>query len=451
MSKNLTPKDSTELKDTTLYIIIIFSKNKDTGTEFKFNSKKTEQIYSLKENIAEGFRYCVILKHSFTLKNPSEQVELSFNNNGEIFKVSFKAQSSDNGNIIKEINHKTANNLIDNRIGFIFNPILKIKKDKTSNEKKISQKNVLKITDKIELFAKCLEEKKENKKLISLYNDSVSFFNSNQDFELLIYLFLKLLQNLNDFKDIFKKLLDVFWEIKKDDIINLQNNQSKNSKQLYMEAILNIASNSEKIISDNGFNKAKFYGFIFLYLNTYDITQFQKLSKQLMEQNDNKNFFFDILDHYSSIFSKDIDLPLEEYINYLIDKNCESIETSGFDYFKRIEEFIRTINNKKEKLIKIPKFKALKFPKVLKYDLENPEQFIKELNEIIEFSQNVNKLLIFLSGIFWKEMTEVLEKPSADNIDNLFNLRKSFKVYLEFVKNKYTKEHAIYKNAEETD
>ena len=451
MSKILTPKDSTEVKEKMFYIFIIFSKNKDTDTAFQFNSKKTNQIYSVKEKITQGFRHLVILKHIYTPKDPSEFVEFSFNNNGEIFKVRFNVESANKGNNIKEMNQKTANNSVENRISFIFNPTLTIKKNKLANEKNISQKNVIKITDKIELFAKCLEEKKENENFKALYNDSISFFNSNQDFELLIYLFVKLFQKVSDFKGIFIKFLDVFWEIKKEDITNLLDNQSENIKQLYMEAILNIASNPEKIISDNGFDKAKFYGFILLYLNTYDMTQFQTLSKNLLKQNDKKNFFFDILVHFSSVFSNDIDIPLEEYINYLIGKNCETIEISGFDYFKRIEELIHIINDKKDKIVKITKFKALKIPKHLKYDLESPEQFIKDLNEIIEYSKNVNKLLIFLSGNFWKEMTEVLGKPSADNIVNLFNLRESFKDYSEFVKTHYKNEHAIYKNAEETE
>ena len=425
MSKTLTPKDTIKVKERTFYIFIVFSKKKDTDLVFKFNSKETEKIHSSKTNITEGFRYCVILKHSYTPKNSSEMIDISFNNNDEIFKVSFDADQST----------------------FIFNPTLKIKKNKLANERPFQQKNVIKITDKINIFSECLERRKENEKFGTLYNDSIDFFNSNQDLELLIYLFIILFQKINNFKDIFKKLLDVFWETKKEDIINLLNNQTESCKS-YKKTILEI---SEKKISDNGLDKTKFYGFILLYLNTFDMKQFQELSKKLQEQKDNINFFFDILVHYSSIFSNDVKVNLEQYINYLIDQKCQSLEESGFAYFKRIEEFISVINNSKEKLVKIPKFKALKIPKQFKYDLKNPEEFVGELNEIINFSIEAKKLLIFLSGAFWKEMTEVLGKPSSNNIDNLFNLRESFKTYLKFVRANYKKEHAIYINAEETE
>ena len=74
-------------------------------------------------------------------------------------------------------------------------------------------------------------------------------------------------------------------------------------------------------------------------------------------------------------------------------------------------------------------FKTLKLPKNPNYNLKNPDQFIKELGEILYFSQEQKKLLLFLSGNFWKEMTETLEKISDDNnnIDYLFQLRENFK------------------------
>ena len=88
----------------------------------------------------------------FIPQNPSEIFDLSFNNNKEIFKVSF----------------------IPNQGTFIFNPTLKIKKDRTSSEKTFSQ-NAVKITEKIELFSKSLEGKKEKSKIEILYIDSLEF------------------------------------------------------------------------------------------------------------------------------------------------------------------------------------------------------------------------------------------------------------------------------------
>ena len=253
MSKILKVEDSTKSKEKTFYVFIIFSKTKETEIAFKFDSEITSLIHSSKQSIEGGFRYIIVLKHILTPKNPSEkEIDLSFNNKGEIFKVSF---STTDGT-------------------FIFNPTLKIKKNKIANEKSISQKQVIKITEKIDIFAKCLEEAKENTELGTLYSDSIDFFSLNQDFELIIYLFNKVCGIDQIFKDICKKLLDIFWEKTTNDNIKQLNNQSESCKQ-FLDNIKEIASNSEKFISENGFDKAKFYGFILFYLNSYDPSQFQ--------------------------------------------------------------------------------------------------------------------------------------------------------------------------------
>ena len=112
-------------------------------------------------------------------------------------------------------------------------------------------------------------------------------------------------------------------------------------------------------------------------------------------------------------------------------------------YFKTIEDFIHIIEMKKEKLLKIKGFKTLKIPKMLNYKVENMKVFIKELEQILNYSQTQNKLMVFLSETFWKETTKIIEKPSVDNIVYLSDLRKNFKKYFELVKNLYGKEKRI--------
>ena len=120
---------------------------------------------------------------------------------------------------------------------------------------------------------------------------------------------------------------------------------------------------------------------------------------------------------------------MELYIDFLIEKDFKTLEISVIEYFKEIEEFIYVMNKKKKSIIKMNNFKTLKLPKNPNYNLKKPEQFIKELGEILYFSQEQKKLLLFLSGNFWKEMTETLEKISDNNnnIDYLFQLRENFK------------------------
>ena len=208
------------VKEKTFYIFIFFTKTKEKEISFKFESKNTEIIYSSIKNINGVFRYNTVIKYLFSPKDSSEKVDLSFYNKREMFTIGFTA----NKNI------------------FIFNPTLKIKINQTANEKEISQKQVIKITDKIDIFAQCLEKKKENSKFGTLYSDSVDIFETNPDFELLIYLFIKLCGDENIFKDICIKLLDCFWDKKPLELIN---NQNESCKQ-YLDNMNKILSKSEK-------------------------------------------------------------------------------------------------------------------------------------------------------------------------------------------------------------
>ena len=315
---------------------------------------------------------------------------------------------------------------------------MKIQRNIFSNEKAFSQSNVIKNKDKVYIFKQCLEEKKEESKIPILFNDAVELFKLNQDFDLIAFLFTQVCDINKGFKEVCKKLLTAFWDKASKDI----NNPNGDSKK------------SEEIIKDIGLEKTKFYGFILFYLNTYDNKLFQELSEKLQEQmeKEKETFFFDILAHFSSTFSNDIKLNLENYMDYLMGKDFKSLDTLGFSHFKQIEDFIHVIFKKEEKLMKISGFKTIKVPKQLDYNLKNKEKFLKELDAILEFSQKEKKLIIFLSGTFWKEMTEVIDKVSKNNIYFLFKLREIFKKYFNILKElKYQKEHIFYKNAEEVD
>lgn len=114
-------------------------------------------------------------------------------------------------------------------------------------------------------------------------------------------------------------------------------------------------------------------------------------------------------------------MELEQYIDFVIGKNnFKTLEAAGMPYFKEIKQFIHVIKNKKEKLVKITGFKALKVPKKINYNVKEIENFIEELKEALDSSQKQKKLILFLSETFWKEMTQVLGKPSDDNIYYLF-------------------------------
>ena len=363
MSKTLSTDNPNQSKEKTLYIFFIFSKAKETDISFKFNSKNTEYSLCSKETIPGGFRYNVILKHIHQPKNASEII---FDNKGEIFKVGFNA----------------------NEGNFIFKPELKIKKNKTSPEKAISQKNVIKVKEILTFFEKYLEKANANDKLKLLYTDCVDYFNSNPDFELLIYLFTKVSGIELNFKDVCTNLLKSFWENTTGEKLEKLNKQSDICQE-YLEKMKKIESQSEKLISENGFDKEKFYGLLLFYLNTYDKIIFESLIKKMQDQNENEKILFNIMIHFSSSFSKDINnISMEKFVGHLLEKDFKTLEKSGFSYFKKVEEFVNILFKKKEIIIKMSGFKTLKFPEFNEYKLESPENFIKELKGIIDFPED---------------------------------------------------------------
>ena len=177
-------------KQKEFYVLIVFSKTKESEIKFEYNCKNTIELLFFHNSNNGIVTYYLLLKYIYIPKNSSEIVDLSLNNKGEIFKVSFKSEEGT----------------------FIFDPILKIKKNKIAPEKAITQKNIIKIIDKINIFEKSLERRediKESTKLMTLYTDSVGYFTANKDFELLVYLFVKTIDQ--KYNDICKKLLEIFW------------------------------------------------------------------------------------------------------------------------------------------------------------------------------------------------------------------------------------------------
>lgn len=182
MSKISNSEKLIKEEEKTFYIFFFFSKTKEENIEFNFGKEKTKKIFFTKLNNKGIFRYIVILKHEQILTKDNE-IELSFKNkkeSGESYIIKFKYDDST----------------------FIFNPSLKIRKNRISNEKNINQINVIGITEKIDYFAKCLleiKENKENKELKTLYKDGINFFKINHNYELIIYLFIKMSDNYTEF------------------------------------------------------------------------------------------------------------------------------------------------------------------------------------------------------------------------------------------------------------
>ncbi len=125
---------------------------------------------------------------------------------------------------------------------------------------------------------------------------------------------------------------------------------------------------------------------IYLLSQIVKISEGLKLIKQRSFEKINQfiifiYFFFEILNHYSLIFSNDVNICLEKYFDFLFEKDFKTLENSLIGYSKGIEELIDMLNKKKRK--------------IYKNELKEPENFINQLEEIIEFSKKENKLLLF--------------------------------------------------------
>jgi len=103
---------------------------------------------------------------------------------------------------------------------------------------------------------------------------------------------------------------------------------------------------------------------------------------------------------------------------------------------KNLKLFLNTINKNKEKLISIENFQPLPINGLeSKMGPKDINEIIVLLKDIIEFSQENNKLLIYFNDIFWKKLINICNSSSRENINNLFELRELFIKYFELVTN----------------
>ena len=90
---------------------------------------------------------------------------------------------------------------------------------------------------------------------------------------------------------------------------------------------------------------------------------------------------------------------LEAFIKFTANKTYKDLVESGLIYLKNLELFLNIINKNKEKLISIQNFQPLPI-KILESP-KNIKEIILLLKEIINFSKENNKLLIYFNNEFW--------------------------------------------------
>ena len=180
-----------------------------------------------------------------------------------------------------------------------------------------------------------------------------------------------------------------------------------------------------------------YYGLILCYYSNYDSPEISKLVKYIYDQD--SDILFQILFTYKFYLKKNIsdEKILEEFIKLTASKTYKDLVESGLIYLKNLELFLNIINKNKEKLISMKNFQTLQIK-----NLESPKN-IKEiillLKEIINFSRENNKLLIYFNNLFWANLINICNSSSQDNIVNLYELRELFDKYFIFVINSIKK------------
>ena len=310
--------------------------------------------------------------------------------------------------------------------------------------KKVIPQDILSFSEKMNIFYSALTKEAENEEsLSSLYKDSIAVYGKNPTFEFAINSFVKVYNNL----DICKLLLKEFKNSLKKDT---QNNDINNENiQKFKDTFQDICDKSENKIKENLDIITDYYGIILCYLNNYNFPKFSETVKHLYAQD--STILFQILLTYKSYFKKDIKVDekiLDEFIEYTAGKTYKDLTESALIYLKNLKLFLKIINKNKEKLIDIENFKPIQSTNHLENKIAQKDlnEIIELLNDIMEFSNEKNQLLIAFNDNIWEKLIQNCNSSSQENIILLSKLREIFIKYFELVSNLNKKDN-IYKNA----
>ena len=434
---------------------IIFQKPKEKNKEPK--CIYTDDKYIVENNIYHYNKIFQVSKSNE--KKKKNKYDLEFILKDDIYIISFEADKS---TFIYEVN------LISGKI------ILDIRR-------KIPQ-NKIEYKDKIEYFIEALKEDKQ--KIYELYKDTLELYFKKKGFSLLIPLFLKIYNK----KDLCCKLLEKFKAMNAEQKDNEKNMDRKAYLDEYKSDINEIA---EKFYDNEDYNITFFYGIILCYLNWYDYEKFLSVCDDLYEKK-NKDLY-EILLIYNTYFKKPIKQDLKffcNFIEYILEKHEFHLFKIGIGYIEDLEIYIHIIDTNKEKIskkysndsdnyilkvenkLKLNEIKQKKpevnikpgnlqiilsdgGQKAENDDNDNDKiksinfipKMIDEINSIIMFNRNEDKIIVYFTNDFWKYLLNCYKKPTQKNIKICFELREIFKLYYMLVKEKIKENILIKKDA----
>ena len=294
--------------------------------------------------------------------------------------------------------------------------------------------------NKLEIFLEALKKNNELNKLEQLYDEAIDLYRKEKKFNLLIFLFLRIYDDINLSEKLLHKLLAAFKEKKGIENPKVDVNLLRNLDTFYQ-----IYSNKE-FVTKNKCEPIAYYGIIICYLYYYDTNDnyFSKIINELYKENN--NVLYEILIMFHSYFIKPLNNDLDFFINfieYVLENKDKEAFKKALDYIKDIVTFISVINAHKEKIVeKFIDFEPININPELKLikkkDLKNKknelDKIIELVNKIFDYSKTNNKLLLKMTDEFWSNMVSQYNKPDLENIYNCYNLRNLFKSYRKVIK-----------------
>ena len=206
--------------------------------------------------------------------------------------------------------------------------------------------------------------------------------------------------------------------------------------EIYLNTFNKIYLNADNIIKKNDYEPVYFYGIIFIYFNYFDTNDIftEKINKFHQKY---AFILYKILIKFQTYFINNLTHDLKfynDFFGYIIRNKDEKIFLKILDYIKDIETFLYIIKQYKDQISKI-------FPNLIPIKIKNDLKLIKEegnieidniinsLEDIIDYSNNKEQLVIYLPSKFWIYLLNQYNKSNLQNIDNCHKLRNIFKKY----------------------
>ena len=405
-----------------IYFLIIYQREKTaTNNDIKFDKKVIIQnIHSEKtEKNKNQFEYMMVFR--YVPKEEKNDTTIDFTIDKEKHTIKFENKA------------KT----------FIYDVSLTKKDTFTGRVKAIDQTKISNWVKFNIYYSAITSGNGSNEALSSLYKDSINLYKKKPSLELLINIFIKTYTDLNICSPLLK-------EFKSNLEKSVEQKSEIGSEKLkkYKDVFQEIYDKSDKILKNNTEISPSYYGLILCFLNNYDFQKFTELINHLYSQD--SDTLFQILLTYKSYLKKEIKIDekiMDEFISYTTGQTATELNQAISIYLKKLKLFLQIIDNNKEKIISMEKFKPLDLNN-LENTLESKDvnELVVKLNNLIEFSEKNKKLLINFTDKLWEKLINFCSTSTKENIILLSDIRNCFKKYFVLVESLFKKDDKIYKN-----